>query len=189
MFLKELTNKKILILGLGREGVDNLRFLRELFPDKKLGLADKTDLERLDKTVQALIKADQKVEICLGQDYLTALKNYDVIIKSPGISPRTIKPFISGKQRITSQTEIFLRNCPGTIIGVTGTKGKSTTVSLIHKILRAGDIKSHLIGNIGKPVLSYLAKAKKNDLYVCHLYIYKDLRFRLRFVIKRRFLL
>jgi UDP-N-acetylmuramoyl-L-alanine---L-glutamate ligase len=146
MRLDELEKKSILILGFGREGKDTLAFLKKTFPGKKdLGIAD------------------QK----FGKDYLDKITDYDVIIKSPGI-PFKILPKPSLKKIIT-QTDIFFDNCPGTIIGVTGTKGKSTTSALIYAILKEGGIKAHLVGNIGTPVLNFLTSATKNDVYVYEL--------------------
>lgn len=143
--LEELRDKKIVILGHGREGKDTLLFLSKLFPKKKIGLAD------------------QK----FGKDYLQKLKNYEIIIKSPGVPFKIIPRLDLGK--ITTQTEIFFENCPGTIVGITGTKGKSTTASLIYEILKAGGLKAHLVGNIGKPVLLSLLKAQKDDIFVYEL--------------------
>lgn len=145
MKLDKLKNKKILILGFGREGKDNFKFLKKLFPKKKIDIAD----QKFDK------------------NYLKSLKNYDVIIKSPGI-PFKILPK-SALSKIITQTEIFFENCPGKIIGITGTKGKSTTSSMIYQILIKGGFKAHLIGNIGKPVLSSLLKARENDVFVYEL--------------------
>ena len=158
MKLDKLKNKKILILGFGREGKDNFLFLRKLFPRKVLGIADQ-------KTKLSL--TDRRTKLSLGENYLKGIKDYDVIIKSPGI-PFKILPK-SALKKITTQTEIFFDNCPGIIVGITGTKGKSTTASLIYKILKKGGIKVHLVGNIGKPVLSLLFNAKPNDIYVYEL--------------------
>lgn len=159
MELKELRNKKILILGFGREGQDTLRFLRKLFPNKIIGIADKNC------TKPSLA---QKVEWYLGENYLKAIEKYDVIIKSPGI-PIHLPEIEKARGKITSQTEIFFDNCPGTVVGITGTKGKSTTTSLIYEILKGGGFKTHLLGNIGKPVLSFLLRAKNNDVFVYEL--------------------
>lgn len=141
MKLNKLKDKKILILGFGREGQDTFRFLKKLFPKKKIGIAD----QKFDK------------------NYLKKIKDYDVVIKTPGIPFKKIpRP---GLGKITTQTEIFFENCPGKIIGVTGTKGKSTTAFLISQVLK----KSRLVGNIGKPALSSLLKVKPNDVFIYEL--------------------
>lgn len=143
--LEELRDKKVVLLGYGREGKDTFRFLRRLFPRKKIGIAD----QKFDK------------------DYLKKLKDYDVIIKSPGVPFKILPRNVLDK--ITTQTEIFFDNCPGKIVGITGTKGKSTTTSLIYQILKSGGVKAHLVGNIGKPVLNLLFSARPNDVYIYEL--------------------
>ncbi|MFH1582664.1 MAG: Mur ligase family protein [bacterium] len=158
MKLKELKNKKMLILGFGREGKDNFLFLRKLFPKKKIGIADKQNLTRL---------SFKNIKLHLGEKYLNSIKDYDTVIKSPGIPFKLIPK--SYLKKIITQTDLFLENCPGLIIGVTGTKGKSTTSSLIYEILKAGNKKVQLIGNIGEPVLNHLIKATKKDIFVYEL--------------------
>jgi len=184
MELNYLKNKRILVLGLGKEGLNTLNFLRKIFPEKVIGVADRLKIQDLRFRIK-----DKKIRLHLGKNYLKAIKNYDVIVKSPGIPihlPEIEKAYKKGK--ITSQTEIFFENCPGKIIGITGTKGKSTTSALIYKILKEGlkvhPVKSrkagispktklfnrvNLVGNIGKPVLSGLLKAKKDDIFVYEL--------------------
>jgi len=190
--IRELGDKNILILGFGREGIDTFKFLRKLFPNKIIGIADKAKVISCKSQVSRLIGKDKKNRLHSGKDYLELMKKYDVVIKTPGIPihlPEVEKAFREGK--ITSQTEIFLKNCPGTVVGITGTKGKSTTTSLIYNILKvagpartrhnfadvggsdAGGLKAHLVGNIGKPVLSSLFSASKNDFYVYELSCYQ----------------
>ena len=133
-----LKNKKILILGYGREGKSALSFLQQNLPDAIFAVADQNPIE-----------IDGVDAIC-GENYLDAVKDYDVVIKSPGIPTRD---FVNADQlsKITSLTDLFLRFCPNTIIGVTGTKGKSTTTSLTHHILKTAGRDALLVGNIGKP--------------------------------------
>jgi len=163
MKVKNLSDKKILILGFGKEGRNTFKFLRKLFPKKILGIGDR------DKNVKTQVSNVKKIKWHLGKNYLKALKKYDVIVKSPGVPPKVIAPFITKEQKITSQTEIFFNNCPGRIVGITGTKGKSTTTSLVYNILKQGGLKAHLVGNIGKPVLTLLSLATEKDVYVYEL--------------------
>lgn len=159
MKIQELKNKRIIILGYGKEGRDNFLALRKLFPNKELAIADEREIKKI----------DNKTKIFCGKDYLESLKKYEVVLKTPGISSRKIKPFLEKSSKIISQTEIFFDNFPGLIIGITGTKGKGTTASLIYHILRQNNIKAQLIGNIGRPVFQKLLSAKEKDIFIYEL--------------------
>ncbi len=165
MKISALGKKKVLILGIGREGADSFAFLRKKFPKKRLFVADAKKYEELDLKTKKLL-SDKNVEAFLGDKYLENLKSFDVILKSPGISLSSIKKYLSKKTEVTGQTELFFDNCPGTIIGITGTKGKSTTSSLVYSVLKEAGLKTYLVGNIEVPSLSFLLKAKKGDVYV-----------------------
>ena len=113
MRLNELKNKKILILGFGREGKDSFLALRKLFPKKVLGIADRLKI----KDLRFKKLRFKKVEWHLGENYLKALKNYDLIIKTPGIPIKTLKPFLKKGTKVTSQTEIFLTIVRASLLG------------------------------------------------------------------------
>ncbi len=105
----------------------------------------------------------------LGQDYLKNLDQFDVIVRSPSIHPRDIlsanSPAILNK--VTSVTNEFFRVSPSKhIIGVTGTKGKGTTSTLIAKMLEANNFRVHIGGNIGTPPLDLLKENILPDDYV-----------------------
>ncbi|MFA5169679.1 MAG: UDP-N-acetylmuramoyl-L-alanine--D-glutamate ligase [Candidatus Paceibacterota bacterium] len=168
MDIKSLEKKKVLILGIGREGADSFVFLRKKFPKKKLFVADKKKYEDLDIKTKKLL-GGKNIELFLGDDYLKNIKSFDVVLKSPGISLSSIKKYLGKKTKVTSQTELFFDNCPGMIIGITGTKGKSTTSSLIYAVLKEAGLKPYLVGNIETPSLSFLLKAKKKDIFVYEL--------------------
>ncbi len=152
--IKELEDKKILILGFGQEGISTLQFLRKYFPNKKITIADQKELMDFTSNTQQLLKKDENLELNLGKKYLKSLTEFDLIIKSPGISLKKTAESV----KIKSQTVLFFENCKGSIIGITGTKGKSTTSSLIYKILKDANLNAELIGNIGSPPL------EQNDL-------------------------
>lgn len=171
MKLSELKEPSLLILGLGQEGLSALRFLRALFPEKTLGAADRLPLDELPPDAAELLRSDGNLRLHLGPDYLQSFAQHDVIVKSPGI-PVTLPEYaraVRSGRKVTSQTELFFSNCSGTIVGVTGTKGKSTTASLIHAILQRGGKKSALVGNIGVPALDLLRESTPDSIFVYEL--------------------
>lgn len=153
-------NKKILILGFAREGASTLAYLRSSGNNGLITIYDKRGLAEMDKKWQEVIKQDPNYRLFLGQEIKDFLAQngaeYDIIFKTAGIPNKLIPPKLLPK--ITTQTNIFLAKCQGTVIGVTGTKGKSTTSSLLYEMLKKSGRKTILVGNIGKPCLDLLSK-------------------------------
>ena len=165
--IDNLKKQSTLILGMGREGWSTYKFLRNIFPDKKLALADASPIEKN----KELIEKDQNLTTYFGENYLDNLSEYQVIFKSPGI-PQTLPEIADAKEngcKLTSNTQLFFELCPGITIGVTGTKGKSTTSAVIHQVLKENDLDAHLVGNIGQPSLEILDELNSSSLIVCEL--------------------
>ncbi|MFC1627254.1 UDP-N-acetylmuramoyl-L-alanine--D-glutamate ligase [Patescibacteria group bacterium] len=155
---KRFKNKTICIVGFGREGASTFKILRKIFPDKIIGIADVEKKQINDKLISTYF----------GKNYLKNFYDYDVIFRSPGIPVDEIKKFTKKNSKITSQTKLFFDLCPSIIIGITGTKGKSTTASLIHQVLKT-QFDSYLIGNIGYPPLDHLKFLNKNSKIIFEL--------------------
>ncbi|RLD57187.1 MAG: UDP-N-acetylmuramoyl-L-alanine--D-glutamate ligase [Bacteroidetes bacterium] len=149
-----LREKQILILGFGKEGQSTYRHLRKWFPEMHLYISDRNHKINLEV-------ADDSVTFYTGETYLDSCMDFDLIIKSPGI-PYEMLEGKCNTSSISSQTDLFLRAYAKQVIGVTGTKGKSTTTSLIHHILNAAGHKALLAGNIGVPPLDLVGQIDEN---------------------------
>ncbi|NTW32260.1 MAG: UDP-N-acetylmuramoyl-L-alanine--D-glutamate ligase [Bacteroidetes bacterium] len=140
---KKIIDKRILILGFGREGESSYKFLRTHFTSLDITISDKNS------EIKNKIN-DSNTKFITGEKYLDNLNDFDIIFKSPGISFNHLTYEVK-RNKITSQTDIFLDFFSKQIIGITGTKGKSTTSSLIYHILKLTSDKVVLVGNIGIP--------------------------------------
>ena len=158
--IQELTGKSVLILGFGREGRSTYRFIKNNNINCKIGIADIKEI-----TDEEIVNSD--VALHTGENYLDAMKEYDVIMKTPGQSFKDVD--LGGiRDKVTSQTELFLKYGKNKIIGVTGTKGKSTTSSLIYAILKE-KYNALLVGNIGLPAFEEMETYNDTDYYVYEL--------------------
>src|SRR5690606_36230638 len=106
----------------------------------------------------------------LGEGYLDGLGDFDVVVRTVGMNPQIILDKNPGiETKITTAINLFFEECKTPIIGVTGTKGKGTTSTLIHKILEAAGKKSVLAGNIGNPMLDILEETRNAEYVVLEL--------------------
>lgn len=144
MRIEDLAGKKILIVGYGAEGKATDQYLRANLRNPQITITDRAD----------------------GENYLQNQFDYDIAIRSPGVPVNLIKiPH-------TTATNLFFSAVTSKYktIGVTGSKGKSTTASLIHHMLVESQLKTHLVGNIGNPMLAELLQPISNtDIFVCEL--------------------
>jgi len=147
MNIRDLNGKTVCMLGYGREGRATVEALEKYAPESDITIAD----------------ANPKIEIQnpkhwkqLGEGWLENLDKFDVLIKSPGIPPYALRP--TPNALLTNSTQIFLDsiNPLTTVIGVTGSKGKSTTASLIYVILQEAGKDVSLVGNIGDAAIAHI---------------------------------
>ncbi len=153
-------DKRILILGFGKEGISSYSFIRKNLPEHKLTIADKNPNN---ENVLTIGQKDQNTSLRLGKDYLKDIDKFDLVIKSPGIYLK------NEYNNLYTQSSLFLKYYGDKTIGITGTKGKSTTSSLIHHILKASGKKSLLVGNIGLPPFDIIEQIKDDSIIVYEL--------------------
>lgn len=145
-FFKFLGVKNVLLLGYGKEGVAAEKYVKKFFPKIKIEIADKKD----------------------DANYLEKQFNFDLAIKTPGLPKESVKiPYTTG-------TNLFFSQIKNKTIGITGSKGKSTTASLILAILKEAGKKATLLGNIGNPMAEILTRTVDEDeIFVLELSSYQ----------------
>ena len=148
---------KIAILGYALEGEVTLKYFNN--PNNSITICDQNES----------IAIPKGVNFKLGNGYLENLEQYDLIVRTAGLNPKLIfdqNPNLD-KSKVTTGTNLFFKNSiTKNVIGVTGTKGKGTTSTLIHEMLLASGKKSFLAGNIGVPSISLLNQLNSDDYVV-----------------------
>ncbi|HEX8932580.1 MAG TPA: UDP-N-acetylmuramoyl-L-alanine--D-glutamate ligase [Patescibacteria group bacterium] len=164
----DFKNKKIAIIGLGVEGVSTARFLHK--KGAEVWILDKRQREEFEQDFISAIEA-LGGQFILGSKYLDNLNQFEIIVRSPGVKGVTPELVQAAKEGvvITSQTKLFFELCPCSIIGVTGTKGKGTTSSLIYEMLKVDGQDAYLGGNIGVPPFDFLDKLTGQSVVVLEL--------------------
>lgn len=161
-----LKDKKIAILGFGLEGKSTYNFIRKYLPENQIDILFKCRGEHCSSDIDFInAEKDKFVKFITGEEYLNDLEYYDVIMKSPGISFKDID-ISRFKEKIYSQLELFLEHTKSFTIGVTGTKGKSTTSSLIYEMLVKQNKDAELLGNIGLPIFDEIEKINDDTIVV-----------------------
>lgn len=168
-YLEFLKGKKVAFVGMGVANVPCAKWLAK--HGVKVYACDKRDREYIGSDV--CVELDELgVKFSLGDNYLDILPDMDLVFRSHGILPfqnKWIGECIERGQKVTTEMEVFFKLCPAKIIGVTGSNGKTTTTTIIAKMLEAQGKKVYLGGNIGKALMPELENITKDDIAVVEL--------------------
>jgi UDP-N-acetylmuramoylalanine--D-glutamate ligase len=163
------TDSKIAIIGAGVEGLAAAKYFKKHCLNEIILF----DQRETDDAVLAESLADLPlgVRVYGGADYLEKAAICDVLVRSPGIHIEKVKAALRKMKRtdavtVTSTTQYFMENCPYLMIGVTGTKGKGTTSTLITLMLKEAGYSVYLGGNIGQSPLEFLDEMQENSIAV-----------------------
>jgi len=158
-------SRSVAVIGFGKTGKAVLDFFLERNSNKTLYLYNDTPIT--DSVAMQYYK-DQDVTFLVGEEHFCQMESMELIILSPGVDGKAAR-FTSLREkgiRIVSEIELAFAFIEGRIIAVTGTNGKSTTVSLIHHILSAAGVDSYLTGNIGTPLIAEASKISSHSVVV-----------------------
>ncbi len=164
-FNNYLKNRKVAIIGLGVSNIPLLDYMNEkearvtVFDDRTI---DKIPIEALEKIRK------YEVNSYFGEESLKNLKGFDIIFRSPSCMPtrEELQEEVKRGAVLTSEIEMVLQMSPSTIIGVTGSDGKTTTTTLIYEIIKAKGYKCFLGGNIGTPLFTKIEEMMPEDIVV-----------------------
>ena len=165
-FKDDIKNKKVSVIGIGVSNIPAIKYLSNL--GTKVIARDKNK-EIFSKYSE--LKDLNNVEFILGDDYLSNLKDSDYILRAPGVKPflKEIEDAVNSGVELTSEMELFFEFAPCKIIGVTGSAGKTTTVTLINEMLKNAGYKVWLGGNIGNSLFDKIDEICKNDIAILEL--------------------
>jgi UDP-N-acetylmuramoylalanine--D-glutamate ligase len=151
----------VVVVGYGREGRSVHRFLLSAGLATEVAIADRHPIGPVAPTTR----------LHQGPAYLEHLSEYDTIVRSPGVPTGLpeLKAARAAGKCVTSATNLFFEHSPGRIVGVTGTKGKSTTSSLTARVIAGSQDDVRLVGNIGRPALDHLEGATEDTVFVMEL--------------------
>ena len=167
-FEKYIHGKNVAIIGLG---VSNLPLI-DYFYNKKSNVTIFDGREKKQLPRESLDKITKyKMKIFTGKDYLSELKGFNLILRSPSCLP-TIPELKKEEENgaiVTTEIELFMKMCPCQMIGITGSDGKTTTTTLIYEILKNAGYNTYVGGNIGTPLFTKLNEIKPSDKVVLEL--------------------
>lgn len=175
-FKEKISSAKIAVLGLGISNIPLIRFLYRSGA-RNITAYDKFSSQQVIANIDMLTKDGMIKNAVTGDNYLEGIpsEKFDMIFKSPIIrpdEPNLVKAVEQGAC-LTSEMELFFELCPCKIYGVTGSDGKTTTTTLIYKLLSAhyknSETKVWLGGNIGRPLIDILPEIQPNDAAVLEL--------------------
>ncbi len=151
-----IKDKKVLIMGFGREGRSTYRVIKKIGGYAELAISDMNPVK------------DVEEKVFSGVDYQKAADDFDIIFKSPGV----VLENSANVPKVTAQTDEIMHCYRDRMVGITGTKGKSTTTTLIYHILKCAGKNPILMGNIGIPAFDAIEDADENSFIVyelsCH---------------------
>ena len=163
-YIQNLKGKRIGVVGVGVSNIPLLRLLAASGCD--VTAHDRSTPEELGPVFGEL--STLGVKLSLGKSYLDCL-DYDVVFRTPGLHPEKLKNAVRPDTVVTSEMEAFFEVCPCRTIAVTGSDGKTTTSTIIAKLLQTEGYTVHLGGNIGTPLLCEVPDFNPHDVAVLEL--------------------
>lgn len=163
-YIDNLHGKRVGVVGIGVSNLPLIRLLAQSGID--VTAHDKREVAELGETYESL--SGLGVKFVLGEHYLDQL-DYDVVFRTPGLHPAKLKNAVGPNTVVTSEMEAFFAVCPCRTVAITGSDGKTTTSTLIAKLLQAEGYTVHLGGNIGRPLLCETPSFTADDIAVLEL--------------------